>query len=61
MTTQQRYDAWIDDVSHVTLAEAAASGKANYLAWVSQYWDWVQPGGSAPSGGDRPPHKPPTP
>lgn len=62
MTTQQRYDAWIADVSAVTLAEAAASGKTNYLAWVSEYWDWVQTGTMPPGyGGDRPPHKPPTP
>lgn len=57
MTRQQRYDEWIYDVSHTTLAEATASGEKNYLVWIIDYWDYVENG--TPPGGTHPPHKPP--
>jgi hypothetical protein len=64
MSETSRYSQYTTDVSALTLVEFNDSMRLEtYTQWINAYANWVYTGtynDPFGSGGDRPPHKPPT-
>ena len=62
MNKEQRLEEYQEDVDYLSVSDLEACGQLNFANWNSLYWYWIMNNSMPPqSGGDRPPHKPPTP